>query len=423
MFDVNQQNRTVTIADSSALRLAGSQSRSSALKIVILGAGESAWMTAACLSAAFPSELASITVISDAAPHGDFPGESHQPSLFRLLSNLGITEDEFVRRCDGVFEFGTEFQSGSDKYFVAATEVTQMPVVRRIAELQTETLKGRLHHFLPQAAAASLHRAPARFLGPSDLQRFGAYRLSFNGTLFAAMLREFSLRHGVTEIRCPAISIVRRDGGAIGSIQTDHTAGRIDCDLVLCCSVRSRNHLSKEGMARFTKNPDADFAHVSSCFVEIDGETPSFSRAVQQRWELSFLRWQRSGISCDTFRSASHGGRTAEPPEQSIASIWREYACGDAANIKTLVTCEFSAGRCARMWDGNLVFVGAGAMVTDPVVNAGRHLCQTACELLLDYLTAGTESCSVVAKQYEQRLTEVYDSWAGIAIPSRFAGR
>lgn len=415
MLEENQSHRTAERSDPASLRVADSGHGSSALKIVVMGAGESAWMTAACLSAAFPRELASITVISDGTPHCDFPGESHQPSFFQLLSNLGITEEELLRRCNGVYELGTEFRAGADKYFVAATEVTEIPLVRRIAEMRPETLKGRQHQFLPQAAAASLHRAPARFLGPSELQRFGAYRLSFDGSLFAAMMREYSLGQGVTEIRSRLVSIVRTEDGFIRRLQADAAAGLIDCDLVLCCSERIRRQICDHGMLTFGNPGFTPFTRISSCFVEIDSDPPSFSQVVLRQSELSVIRWQRSGFSCDTFWPASRLSRASISPEQLSAGILREFARRNTIKVSEPVTREFSVGCCGRMWDKNLVFVGAGALVTDPVVHAGRHLCQAACELLLDYLTTGTESYSVVAKEYDRRLVDAYGSWSSMA--------
>lgn len=415
MLNDNKSHRRAEISDPDSLRFAGSGHGGRALNIVILGAGEAAWMTAACLSAAFPQALALITVISDGAPHCDFPGDSHQPSFFRLLSNLGITEDEVLRRCDGVFEFGTEFLSGSDKCFVAASEVTPMPMVRRMAGLRRERLTGRLHQYLPQAAAAFLHRAPAGFLGTSELQRFGAYRLSFDGNFFAAMMREYSLGRGVSEIRSSAVSVVCTDDGSIARIQTTHPAGMIDCDLVLCCSEQFRSQLTPDGSATFEESAGKPFRRVSSWSFEANSKTPSFSQAVWQRSGLSVIRWQHSGFSCDTFWSGSHEGKTTAPPDQSSASVWQEFVLSDALNVNEPETRDFSVGRCSRMWDRNLVFLGNAAMVTDPVVHAGRHLCQTACELLLDYLTAGTECFSVVAKEYNRRLAEAFDSWSSLS--------
>ncbi len=415
MPELTPQTPASTNIDPGTSRRSISTGSHSTMKIVILGGGESAWMAAAYLSAAIPRELVSITVVSDGTAAWEFPGESHQPSFFRLLSNLGVTEEELLRRCDGVYEFGTDYRTGLDKYFVAASEAIPVLQSRRIAELCSETLAGRLHELLPQAAAAFRHRAPGRFLGTSELQKSGAYRLSFDSRLFALMLRESSLRRGVSEVRSSLISMVHRDDGSISHVGTTSPAGNIDCDLVLCCSEEFRKQYSNEEMLTFGQCEDSPFHHVSTCHAIVDAMPPSFSQFVLQPSDFSCIRWLRSGFACHRFTSDSQTRGEALSLDPDLQTIVRDFLQIDAINLSESVSRESVVGCCRTMWHRNLVFVGAGAMVTDPVAHAGRHLCQTACELLLDYLTAAPQSYPVIAREYHRRLYDAYESWSSMA--------
>ena len=84
-------------------------------KVVILGGGTAGWLSAG-LIAAQPhlTHNAQITLIEspDIATIG--VGEGTRPNMRQTLKTIGISESEFIQRCDASFKQGSRFDGWCD---------------------------------------------------------------------------------------------------------------------------------------------------------------------------------------------------------------------------------------------------------------------------------------------------------------------
>ena len=86
-------------------------------KIVIVGGGSAGWLTAAIIAAEYETESTpetlgtplTITLIESPTISTIGVGEGTWPSMRTTLQKIGITETEFISRCDASFKQGTAF--------------------------------------------------------------------------------------------------------------------------------------------------------------------------------------------------------------------------------------------------------------------------------------------------------------------------
>src|SRR5210317_2189184 len=93
-------------------------------KVLIVGGGAAAWMTAAYLDAALNRngrQVAEIGVIPTVSAPDEVSAEATLPDINRFLAVLGVDQSQFIRQTGGTLRQGTRFVnwrggSGEDFY-------------------------------------------------------------------------------------------------------------------------------------------------------------------------------------------------------------------------------------------------------------------------------------------------------------------
>ncbi|MCA9058142.1 MAG: tryptophan 7-halogenase, partial [Planctomycetaceae bacterium] len=212
-------------------------------RLVIVGSGETAWMAAAVISLSAGPLVRKITVVTESDPREEFPAETTQPSLTRLLQNPGFDEQEMMRRADATWSLAKQFSDWVrlDRDFWVphfGGPLTLGPATFFQA-WHAERVQGRLlrplHSYAMQWAAALAGKAPAGFSHPSTITRSLAYGFHVDGTGLANAFRQIALTHGVEEIR--GQTAVVNPNGRGGVAQLKLVDGQIIAgDFFLDCS-------------------------------------------------------------------------------------------------------------------------------------------------------------------------------------------
>ncbi|MBB4838585.1 tryptophan halogenase [Sphingomonas kyeonggiensis] len=211
-------------------------------RVVIVGGGTAGWMAAAALGSYLAGTGTRITLIESSEIGTIGVGEATIPTIRRFYASLGMTDAEVMRACEATAKLGIRF-------------VDWKPGTSFVHPFGRfgQDLRGiDFHHFWAKARAAG-QAAPLEeySLGamlareghasvplpnpPSQLSIFD-WALHFDAALFAAHMRSFAERSGVTRIDAK-ITDVSLDGetGFIEAV-TLGSGERIEGDLFIDCS-------------------------------------------------------------------------------------------------------------------------------------------------------------------------------------------
>ena len=180
-------------------------------RIVIVGGGAAGWMTAAAMATGLRGRY-SVQLIESEEIGIVGVGEATFPSIRTFNQLLGIDEAEFLRATHGTYKLGIEFRdwhSVGERYFHTFGNFGSLlgPYMlwgqfQRVAD---PSLGEFGEQCLPTVMAMQ-----GRFVPPSE--QGGApfnYAYHFDATLYAAFLRELSLRRGAGRIEGRIVDVVR----------------------------------------------------------------------------------------------------------------------------------------------------------------------------------------------------------------------
>ena len=82
--------------------------------ITILGGGTAGWMTAAILAKGLPKDKFHICLVESPDISSVGVGEATIPPMTSLLAYLELDESSFLKRLNGTFKYGIQFENWSE---------------------------------------------------------------------------------------------------------------------------------------------------------------------------------------------------------------------------------------------------------------------------------------------------------------------
>jgi len=374
-------------------------------RIIIVGGGLAAWMSAAALARAVRVGDWSICVVHDeadsnAAPCGD--ADATLPLTQNGHFALQPDEDTIIAETGGVFTYGIALSGWSH---AAATWFQPFGAVgaglgpvafhHLVMRLRREGFPLRLANYSLAALAAQAGRFCRPGRDPRSVLSTCQYGLHLDCTRLARRLKTEAESAGVRSLPGPFAKAESGEDGAIAAI-IGGNGQRIEGDLFLDCT----------GV-----------------------EARLMGGATRATWE-DWSAW----LPCDRFVSARIETQHAPPPYSLAAAhpagwirqlplqgrTWltgfhRSDVLTDTAALDTL---QKSAGRSGfsdvrsgpvrfgrrrKAWQGNCIALGAAAALIDPVATTNLHLLRASIDNLLKLLPADRKS-KVEADEYN-RLT------------------
>ena len=215
--------------------------RDSIRQVVVVGGGSAGWLSAARLAAALAARGVKVTLVESP----DVPiigvGEGTWPTMRSTLQAIGLSERDFLRRCDASFKQGTQFCGWVDGDVAQSyLHPFSIPAEYSHTNLAPVWLRhGRRRAFAefvtPQAAVIDAGLAPKQATTPEYAFNVN-YGYHFDAGAFAVMLREHAVASlGVRHVLANVVDIEQTASGDIGALDLDN-GERLDGDLFLDCT-------------------------------------------------------------------------------------------------------------------------------------------------------------------------------------------
>jgi tryptophan 7-halogenase len=345
--------------------------------IVIAGGGTAGWMAAAAFSKVL-SDRWSITLVESEEIGIVGVGEATIPIINVYNNALELDENEFMRETSATFKLGIEFRNWArigDSY------------IHGFGPLGPDIGITKFHHYWLKMRAAgkaaaledySVNIAASRAnkfmrarpdLAPSPLAEI-AHAYHFDAGLYAAFLRRYAEKRGVTRIEGKIGQVsTRPDNGYVEAI-TLESGQRIEGDLFIDCT-GFRGLLIEQTLATGYE----DWSHWLPCdrawAVPCTSVAPllPYTRATAHTagWQWRIPLQHRIGNG--------HVFSSAFIEEQEAADVLMQRLDGQPLAAPRLL--KFVTGKRKKLWNKNVVAVGLASGFMEPLESTSIHLIQT----------------------------------------------
>jgi glycine/D-amino acid oxidase-like deaminating enzyme len=196
--------------------------------LIILGGGTAGWMTANLLHRRWGQSGTQISLIESREIGIIAVGEGSTPQLKAFFDDLGISETEWMPRCNATYKAGIEFVGWSDRpgyerYFHPfPTDVDHFTQPRFFyatrARRTGRDVPAHPDPFYVPTRIAREGRAP---VAPPNFPFFVSYGYHFDAHLIGAFLRDFGTQRGVRHIEARIASVDLDSNGDVKALITE----------------------------------------------------------------------------------------------------------------------------------------------------------------------------------------------------------
>jgi tryptophan halogenase len=355
-------------------------------RIIILGGGTAGWMTAAALSRYLPKLRFSIQLIESAQIGTVGVGEATIPHIRQFNQWIGLDEADFLQATGASYKLAIRFrgwgQANSDYYHpfgLSGEDLYGLPFHQHWLWLQQQKTASLKNY--GQYSLAVLMAQQGKFSRPvADLQHPASafnYAYHLDAALYAALLRQHSIDHGVEWLDGKVTAVTQHNNGDIAHLILED--GRhIDGDLFIDCSGFSALLIDKTLQTGYD-----NWQHWLPCDKalavpsEKDPTPPSYTsaKAMTAGWQWRIPLQHRTGnglVYCSSYLNDSAA-------EQELMAGLEEQALAPARAL------QFVTGRRKQSWVKNCVAIGLSSGFLEPLESTSLYLVQIAIESLLQY--------------------------------------
>jgi len=345
--------------------------------VVIVGGGTAGWMAAAALSRFLNTGYTRVTLIESEDIGTIGVGEATIPPIMVFNAMLGIDEDDFVRETRATYKLGIEFVDwgGLDQaYFHPFGEFGQDIHGVRFHQLY---LREALQRPMPNitawsmsAVAAKLRRfARPRPDAPGPLRDL-RYAFHFDAGLYAAFLRRYAERNGVTRIEGRIVDVALNPAnGHVTHVQL--ADGQVvGGDLFIDCSgfrgllIEQALHTGYDNWQHWLPS-DRAVAVPCALAAEPDPFTRATARSAGWQWRIPLQHRMGNGhVYCSGYIDDAEAERTL------LANLEGE----PLAEPRRI---EFVTGRRKQSWNRNVIALGLSSGFIEPLESTSIHFIQS----------------------------------------------
>jgi tryptophan 7-halogenase len=345
-------------------------------RIVIAGGGTAGWMTAAALAKLLGCAW-QITLIESEEIGTVGVGEATIPLINIFNSALELDEDQFMRETAATFKLGIEFVNWGrigDRYIhgfgplgpdIGLTKfhhywLSQNP------EGRAEDLEAYSINIL--AARHNKFMRAQRDMGRSPLAEI-AHAYHFDAGLYAAFLRRYAEKLGVTRLEGKISAATQRPGDGFIDAVVMEGGRRVEGELFIDCSgfrgllIEQTLHTGYEDWSHWLP---ADRAWAVPC--ENHHPLTPYTRATAHTagWQWRIPLQHRMGNG--------HVFSSSYISEQAAADVLVNNL--DAPRLAEPRMLRFVTGKRRRLWNKNVVAVGLASGFLEPLESTSIHLIQ-----------------------------------------------
>ena len=363
-------------------------------KVLIVGSGWDAWMTAAHLDGVLNRDgrrFASIGVLDLPGTPQPGLGESTLASFNHVLAVMNADPSEVMRRADGTFKQSTRFvdwlRHGHSFHHPLTLERTGPVDTAGRRWLRSNRSIPFAETISVQPGLCEMSLAP-RTAGPWDFGPPLSFAYHLDEAKLGDCLREVSTRRGVIRHAGFLADIETKDDGHIAAVKT--AAGdRLEADLFVDCTGAAALLIGDRLGVEWEDCSQSSLCDRSVAIqVPYTHHYPGYVRpfttatALSTGWVLEIPLRDRRTLRY--FHSSNFLGR-AEAEAELLAFEGRH------AGSLGVSTAGLAIGRRANAWVGNCIAIGDSAAVTDPLVSTRLYMCSLAAAMLAEHFPFGDE--------------------------------
>lgn len=376
--------------------------------VLVLGGGSAGWLVAALLAAEHGGPAAGqgglrITVIesSETPPIG--VGEGTWPSMRDTLRRIGLSEGDFVRRCQVSFKQGSRFDGWStgaagDRYFhpfmlpVGHGDVDVVPAWLASGSSFADAVS-------PSPELCDAGCAPKQVQTP-EFAAVANYAYHFDAGLFGQVLREHAVQKlGVRHIVDHVDAVLTHEGGDIAALQTrEH--GAIAADLFIDCSGLASRLIGQHFGVPLRSEREVLF-NDAALALQVPYATPDApiaSVTVATAWAKGWI-WD---IGLPTRRGVGAVYSRAHASDDEAHAALQAYLdrTGAPAERGTPRPLRFDPGYRERFWVRNCVAIGLSSGFIEPLEASALALVELSATRLCDELPLSRAGMDAVARRF-----------------------
>ena len=362
----------------------------SPLRIVIVGGGTAGWMAASLMAKRWADRDLQISVIESADVGIIGVGEGSTPQLRAFFDILGVSEGEWMPRCNATYKtaiesVGWSTRPGYERYYHPFK-----------TDLDDRSAPAYYFHTLLRRHDADVPAHPDRYLlntrlaqqgrGPHPVHQFpfrSFYGYHFDATLIGRFLREWSTARGVRHLIATVAQINLTESGNIRSLSCSD-GQEIEADFFVD-STGFRSLLLQQALGvrfvPFASNLYNDAAvAVPTEHAQPDFAPQTTATALRCGWAWRIPLTNRIGngyVYSSRYLSA----------DQAESELREHLGLGDQE--VPLRHLRMKVGRVAQPWAANCLAVGLSQGFIEPLEATALHLVQETVERFIEAWDGG----------------------------------
>jgi tryptophan 7-halogenase len=384
--------------------------------IGIVGGGTAGWMAAATLRRRLGCR---VSLVESDRIAGVGVGEATIPAMIDWIENMGIDEDEFLRRCGGTYKLAIRFDNwveAKHRYWhpfgLCGLRIDGVDLVHFWKRgVRHGWLDASSHYtdFSLQKQLCDAGRSPRPLNAPSICAN---YAFHVDASRFAVFLRELAVSEGVAHRIGDVTGVQLNEYGEIASVKIDQQPA-LDADLYLDCTGFA-GLLIEKGLrvpwidwsdqllcdrAVAVRLPTAPSSNQGSRESEQNVAPYTISTGLDAGWA-----WQiplRDVTGAGYVYSSRHADS-----ESARAELLRHVAQADADISTRELTMR--VGRRQQCWQGNCVSLGLSSGFVEPLESTGIFLIQRALDELVDAFPNPVQATFNV-HQFNNHMQQAYE--------------
>jgi len=385
--------------------------------IVIAGGGTAGWLSACCLAKVFlgtgiPERR--VTVIESSSIPTVGVGEATLPSLVRMLEFLGVSEREFLLRCDSTFKLGIKFSGWNrfdscDSFWHPFGHEPSLPndplsIAQYWLHLyRSEAWRiGYARSCFAGVECAVQNRAP-KALTDDEFKGRVPYAYHLDAGLFAELLHDHATGQGVNRVIDNIAGVELDSEGYINCLKTEHS-GDLHADLFIDCTGFSGLLINKALGVPFQTYSEwlaCDRAVAMPISRKEDGDLSPFTTATAMEcgwiWETPLTSRRGSGY----VYSSSH------IRDNEVEDQFRKFH-GVVDSPESVRFLKMRVGKTRDSWYKNCVSVGLSSGFVEPLESTGIYLIEVALEHLISHFPS--RRCeSRLSSEFNKKMTDHYE--------------
>jgi 2-polyprenyl-6-methoxyphenol hydroxylase-like FAD-dependent oxidoreductase len=378
-------------------------SRQPPRSVIILGGGTAGWITANLLHRRWSEHGTKISLIESSALGIIGVGEGSTPQLKAFFDTLGISEAEWMPRCNATYKAGIEFSGwsdrpGAERYFhpfptdVDCFTQGQFFYSTRVRRSGRD-VPAHPDPFFIQTRIAREGRAP---LAPPNFPFTVSYGYHFDAHLIGAFLRDFGSSRGIEHIDAKIASVELDEVGDVKALLAEDSR-RFEADFFVDASGFRAAIIEgalKEPHRPFAENLFNDGAVVAPTPLPAGGIqacTRSIARSAGWIWNIPLTNRIGNGYV--------YSSRYIDQ-DDAAAELRQHLGLAEDAEVRHL---QMRCGRIERSWVRNCLAVGLAQGFLEPLEATALHIVINTAESFLKAWEEDKrdEFNSTIARRYE----------------------